>query len=110
MFLSQCSLLHFFFQCKWCVCVFFLMLIGYDREQGSDALGEIAHYESWNQAVITARRGRQHLSTKIHQKEGKMKDKEDKNVNDMINVPRKNHHLLHERNFMLTAANVTEIL
>lgn len=43
------------------VCV--LMLIGHGREQRPDAVGEIAHFEYWNQTVITAWRRCHHFTS-----------------------------------------------
>lgn len=40
-----------------------LMLIGHGREQRPDAVGEIAHFEYWNQTVITAWRRRHHFTS-----------------------------------------------
>ncbi len=45
-----------------CVCV--LMLIGHGREQRPDAVGEIAHFEYWNQTVITAWRRCHHFTSR----------------------------------------------
>lgn len=44
-----------------CVCV--LMLIGHGREQRPDAVGEIAHFEYWNQTVIIAWRRCHHFTS-----------------------------------------------
>lgn len=83
-----------------CVCVFERHWLDM-AEQGSNALREIAHFESWKQAVITARRGRQHLHTKIRQKEERQGGGE---CELHANVQRENLHLIHERNFMVAAA------
>lgn len=39
-----------------------LMMIGHGREQRPDAVGEIAHFEYWNQTVSTARRRRHYFT------------------------------------------------
>lgn len=47
-----------------------LMLIGHGREQRPDAVGEIAHFEYWNQTVITAWRRCHHFTSCTWRHEG----------------------------------------